>query len=101
MRKMRQFKAPPLGSFRLDMTLRFPHVSASCKFQFSDEFVFRDKGVFAGGMIEERTVKICAQRYGWNVGTVVTTASQDWKGETYVGCPKYKLPHNWKEPLTE
>ncbi|MGN0855286.1 MAG: hypothetical protein ACI4R9_07190 [Kiritimatiellia bacterium] len=54
-----------------------------------DEFVFRDHGSFAGGLVDEKTVKDCAERFGWNVGTVYTKVSQEnWVWDGYIGCQK-------------
>ena len=35
---------------------------------------------------DEKTVKMCAERFNWGVGTVFTTAEQvDWKGDSAIG----------------
>ena len=77
-------------------------VSGTCQFKFSDEFVFRDKGSFAWGLVDEKTIKMCAERFNWGVGTVYTTAEQiGWKGRSTIDCPEERLRPGWVEPIME
>ena len=76
--------------------------SGTCHFDFSDEFVFRDKGSFAMGIVDEKTVKMCAERFNWGVGTVYTTAKQfDWKGDSIIECPEQRLRPGWLVRILE
>ena len=77
-------------------------VYGSCNFEFKDEFVFRETGSFAAGLIDEKTVKMCAEKFNWGIGSVYTSAHQDkWQGETYIKCPEEKLPPGWLSPIVE
>ena len=51
---------------------------------------------------DEETVKMCAERFNWGVGTVFTTAEQvDWKGDSAIGCPKERLRSGWEDPILD
>lgn len=78
------------------------YVHGSCNFNFWDEFVFRDYGSFAGGLVDEKKVKDCAERFGWGVGSVFTTAIQEnWIWEGYMDCQNEVYPNGLVDPIVE
>ena len=64
-------------------------VIGKCHFEFQDEFQFMDKGSFFFGLINEKTVKDCAEEFDWGVGPVRSFAKDTMNIHKRIPCKLY------------